>query len=301
MPVFSDNIRGALIMMGAMCAYTFNDAFMKALADDIPLFQAILFRGMAAVVFLTILCRMLGQLRFDLTAHDWKYVLIRTAGEVGGTYFFLTALFNMPIANVSAILQALPLAVSLAAALFLAEPLGWRRLTAIVAGFAGVLLIIQPGGADFSSYSLYALCAVACVTLRDIAVRRMSRTVPSVFVALIAAVGVTLMGAVGSLFIDWQPFSTKSAFQLSAATGFLIFGYIASVNAMRFGEISFVAPFRYTSLLVALLLGVLVFDEWPNVLALTGALVVVMTGLFTLYRETRLKRPPPVVIPDRIR
>jgi S-adenosylmethionine uptake transporter len=301
MPVFSDNIRGALIMMGAMCAYTFNDAFMKALADEIPLFQAIFFRGVAAVVFLTVMCRMLGQLRFDLSVHDWRMILIRTAGEVGGTYFFLTALFNMPIANVSAILQALPLAVSLAAALFLAEPLGWRRLTAIAVGFAGVLLIIQPGGADFSSYSLYALCAVACVTLRDIAVRRMSRSVPSVFVALIAAVGVTTLGAVGSFWTQWQPFSATSAFQLAGATSFLIFGYIASVNAMRFGEISFVAPFRYASLLVALVLGVMIFDEWPNTLALVGAIVVVATGLFTLYRETKLKKPAQPVIPDRIR
>ncbi|SFS22104.1 DMT family transporter [Yoonia litorea] len=296
----SDNIRGALIMAGAMCAYTFNDAFMKALSDEIPLFQAILFRGMGAIVFLTLMCRMLGQLKFNLGRRDWGLVILRSAGEVGGTFFFLTALFNMPIANVSAILQALPLSVSLAAAVILREPLGWRRLTAIAIGFAGVLLIIQPGGADFSAYSLYALGAVACVTLRDIAVRRMSRDVPSVFVALVAAVGVTGLGAVGAMFTPWAAFSTTSALQLSGATLCLIFGYIASVNAMRFGEIAFVAPFRYSSLLVALVLGVVIFDEWPNALALVGAGVVVATGLFTLYRETRLRRTPRM-IPDRIR
>ncbi len=300
MPVLTDNIRGALIMMGAMCAYTFNDAFMKALSDEIPLFQAILFRGMGAVIFLVILCHMMGQLRFNLSRRDWGLILIRTAGEVGGTYFFLTALFNMPIANVSAILQALPLAVSLAAALVLGEALGWRRLSAICVGFAGVLLIIQPGGADFSSYSLYALGAVACVTVRDIAVRSMSRSVPAVFVALVAAVGVTCLGAIGSLFIEWAPFTTTTGLQLAGATGFLIFGYIASVNAMRFGEIAYVAPFRYASLLVALVLGIVIFDEWPNTLALCGAGIVVATGLFTLYRETKLKIRQPMV-PDRIR
>ncbi|WP_445327160.1 DMT family transporter [Yoonia sp. GPGPB17] len=206
----------------------------------------------------------------------------------------------MPIANVSAILQVLPLSVSLVAALFLGEALGWRRLTAIFVGFIGVMLIIQPGGADFSIYSIYALGAVACVTLRDIAVRRMSRDVPSVFVALIAAVGVTGLGGVGSLFVAWQPFSMTSGLQLAGAMSFLIFGYIASVSAMRFGEIGFVAPFRYTSLLVALVLGVLVFDEWPNTLALIGGAVVVATGLFTLYRETKLQIRHRVV-PDRIR
>ncbi len=300
MNTLSDNIRGALIMVGAMCAFTFNDAFMKSLSDELPLFQAVFFRGLAAVVFLTILCRLLGQLRFDFPARDWGLVALRTAGEVGGTYFFLTALFHMPIANVSAILQALPLSVSLAAALFLREPLGWRRMTAIVIGFAGVLLIIQPGGADFSSYSLYALASVACVTLRDVAVRRLSRAVPSVFVALVAAVGVTTLGAIGSLFIEWAAFTTKSALQLTGASLFLIVGYICSVAAMRVGEIAFVAPFRYSSLLVALILGVVIFGEWPNALALTGATLVVATGLFTLYRETKLKRLARM-IPDRIR
>lgn len=300
MPVLSDNIRGALLMMGAMCAYTLNDAFMKSLADEIPLFQAIFIRGVGAVLFLAFMCKLLGQLSGAFPAKDWGLVILRTIGEIGGTYCFLTALFNMPIANVSAILQVLPLSVALAAALFLREPLGWRRLSAIIAGFCGVLLIIQPGGADFSAYSIYALGAVACVTVRDIAVRRMSRKVPSVFVALVAAVGVTALGAVGSLFVEWQPFTTRSGLQLAGATGFLIFGYIASVSAMRFGDIGFVAPFRYTSLLVALVLGVLVFGEWPNTLALAGGAVVVATGLFTLYRETKL-RIRNRIVPDRIR
>ena len=110
----------------------------------------------------------------------------------------------------------------------------------------------------------------------------------------------TSLGAVGSLFIQWQSFGTTSALQLAGATGFLIFGYIASVSAMRFGEIGFVAPFRYTSLLVALILGAMVFGEWPNTVAMLGAAVVVATGLFTLYRETKLQIRHKAV-PDRIR
>ena len=300
MTALSDNLRGALIMVAAMCAFTVNDAFMKSLSGDMPLFQAIFFRGLAATVFLVILCRIMGHLRFGFSGADWLMVLVRTLGEVGGTYFFLTALFHMPIANVSAILQVLPLSVSLAAAVFLREPLGWRRMTAIVIGFGGVLLIIQPGGADFSAYSLYALAAVVCVTVRDVAVRRMSRDVPSVFVALIAGVGVTVLGGIGSLFITWVPFTPALTLQLGGASLFLIIGYIASVAAMRVGEIAFVAPFRYSSLLVALIVGVIIFGEWPNTLALAGGALVVATGLFTLYRETRLKRPIRM-IPDRIR
>ena len=287
-------------MTGGMCAFTVNDAFMKSLSGDIPLFQAVLLRGIVAIICLTIMCRVMDQLHFNLPRRDWGLILLRTLGEVGGTYFFLTAMFHMPIANVSAILQALPLAVSLAATLFLGEALGWRRFAAIAIGFVGVVLIIQPGGADFSSYSIYALIAVACITLRDLAVRRMSVQVPVVFVALIAAIGVTALGAIGSLFITWQPMSATSAMQIGGATICLIFGYIFSVSAMRSGEISFVAPFRYTSLLVALILGMAVFNEWPNVLTVLGASIVVATGLFTLWRERRL-RIRHNLSPDRIR
>lgn len=287
-------------MVGAMTAFTINDGFMKAASDEIPLFQAVLVRGLGAIVCLTIMCRYLNQLHFNLPRRDWGLILLRTAGELGGTYFFLTALFNMPIANVAAIMQALPLTVSLAATLFLREVLGWRRFIAIAVGFIGVVFIIQPGGADFSSYSVNALAAVACVTLRDLAVRRMSVAVPAVFVALIAAIGVTMLGAVGSLFITWTSFSTTSVAQLGGATICLIFGYIFSVSAMRSGEISFVAPFRYTGLLVALVLGMAVFDEWPNFLTLIGATIVVATGLFTLWRERQL-RIRHNLSPDRIR
>ena len=300
MAVISDNMRGALLMVGAMTAYTINDAFMKAASDEIPLFQAVLFRGIGAIICLTIMCRLIGQLHFNLPRRDWCLILLRTLGEVGGTYFFLTALFNMPIANVAAILQALPLAVSLAATLVLGEVLGWRRFAAIAVGFIGVVFIIQPGGADFSSYSFYALAAVACITLRDLAVRRMAVQVPAVFIALIAAIGVTALGGIGSLFITWSPFSPTAVAQLGGATICLIFGYIFSVSAMRSGEIGFVAPFRYTGLLVALVLGVAVFDEWPNALTVIGALIVVATGLFTLWRERQL-RIRHNLAPDRIR
>ncbi len=289
MPSLSDNIRGALLMVGAMCGYTINDAFMKAAAIDVPLFQAILIRGIGAVTCLVIMCHLLGQLRFDLSRKDWLLIVLRGLCEVGGTYFFLTALLNMPIANITAILQVLPLSVSLAAAVLLGAALGWRRLLAIMVGFLGVLMVIQPGGADFNSYSIYALIAVLCITLRDIVVRQMSVNVPPVLVALVAAIGVTMLGAVGAAFTPFVPLTAATGLKLTGAMTCLIFGYIFSVTALKHGDISFVAPFRYTSLLVALLIGVIFFDELPNTLALCGAALVIATGLFTLYREAQLR------------
>jgi len=137
----SDNIRGALLMTGSMTAFTINDAFMKGVLVDVPLFQALFLRSCGVVVCIIILARALGQLRFDMGRKDWTYMIMRAVAEAMGAVMFLSALSRMPIANVSAILQALPLTVSLAGALFLGEALGWRRLTAILVGFCGVMLI----------------------------------------------------------------------------------------------------------------------------------------------------------------
>ncbi|WP_242650610.1 DMT family transporter [Cognatiyoonia koreensis] len=273
-----------------MAAFTFNDAFMKALSGELPLFQAVFLRGLCVTLFLTILCAALGQLRLGFSRMDWWLIALRGLCEIAVAYLFITALFNMPIANVSAILQALPLTVSLAAALFFGEALGWRRLTAILIGFVGVVMIVQPGGEGFNIYALWVLAAVIGVTVRDLAARRMSRAVPSVMAALIAAVMVTVAAGVASAFIAWSPVTGASGIKVLAAAFFIIGGYVFSVSAMRIGDVSAVAPFRYTSLLVALVIGVVVFGELPNTIALVGAAIVVATGLFTLYREGRARR-----------
>ena len=286
----SDNTRGALLMMTAMAAFTFNDASLKSLSDELPLFQALFLRGIGTTGLLLLLTWAMGQLRFDIARRDWALMGIRTVAEAAAAWFFLTALFNMPIGNVSAIMQALPLTITLVGALFLGEAVGWKRLIAILTGFVGVVMIVQPGGGGFTHFSVFALLSMFCVTVRDLAARRTSRSVPSVMVATVAAAGVTVFAGVGSITVDWQPLSPLATMQLTGAMVFVIGGYIASVAAMRVGEIGFVAPFRYTSLLVALVLGYLVFGDWPNALTLWGAAIVVATGMFTLLRERQLRR-----------
>lgn len=288
----SDNARGALLMMAAMAGFTLNDTCLKALSDELPLYQALFLRGVATTLFLYFLARGMGVLRFDLPARDLGLVVLRTGAEVAAAYFFLTGLFNMPLANATAILQSLPLAITLAGALFLGEAVGWRRLSAIVIGFAGVMLIVRPGAAGFTVYSLYILAAVACVTVRDLSTRRLSRAVPSLTVALAGSIGVTLFGAAGSLGGAWAPISGLAALQLLGATVFVILGYVCSVLTMRVGDIGVVTLFRYTGLIWALVLGLVVFGHWPDLLTLSGAAIVAATGLFTLWREQRIGREP---------
>jgi S-adenosylmethionine uptake transporter len=286
----SANVQGALLMTGAMTAFTINDAFMKMLGEDIPLFQLVFLRGVGTLACLILIALRTGAFRAPVPNKDRWMIGLRTVSEIAAAYFFITALFNMPLANISAILQALPLTVALGAALFLGEHVGWRRFLAIGIGFVGVLLIVRPGSGGFNLYSIYALASVICVTFRDLAVRRISAGVPSMTIACVTAAGVMAFGGVGSVFIDWQPMTAQHALLLLGAIVMVIGGYLFSVMSMRVGEIGVVAPFRYTSLLAALLLGLLVFGDWPDGLTQIGAAIVVSTGLFTLWRERQISR-----------
>lgn len=283
----SDNIRGAILMMASMTAFTVNDAFMKSLSDSLPLFQAIFLRGFGVVLFLGAFAWTQGALTFRIGSRDRWLILLRAGAELVAALLFITALFNMQIANAIAILQALPLTVTLAGALFLAEPVGWRRLVAILLGFVGVLLIIQPATNGFTVYSLYALGAVLLITLRDLAARQVSPQVPSVLIAFITAIAVWAGGGVGLAFEGWHPVEGRVWLLLCAAGVSVVGGYVCSVATMRVGDIGFVSQFRYTSLLVALAIGLVFFDEWPDLMTLIGSALVVATGLFTLWREQR--------------
>lgn len=290
--LMTPNLRAALFITASMTAFTVNDAFMKLASGSLPFFQQIFMRGVMITLGLFVLARLWGHFSVTIAPQDRRLIRWRTLAEAVSTMLFLAALFAMPIANLSAILQALPLTVTLAAAVFLREPVGWRRLVAILIGFAGVMLIVRPGMEGFTVYSLAGLGAAAFITLRDLTARKLSVQVPSSIVALNAAIGVTLLSGLASVVIGehWVMPNLYEAALLVAAALCLMVGYISAVAGMRGGDIGFVAPFRYTSLLVALILGFMLFDEWPDALTLIGAAVVVVTGLFTIYRDRRAAR-----------
>ncbi|NIA68968.1 DMT family transporter [Pelagibius litoralis] len=284
----SDNFRGALFMSISMAGFALNDATVKLASADLGLFQIILLRGVFACLLLTLLAWHRRSLFYRPSRGDTMVLILRATGEVGGTLCFLTALFNMPIANATAILQALPLAVTLAAALFLDEAVGWRRYSAIAVGFIGVLIIVRPGGEGFNAYALWAVAAVAFIVLRDLSTRLLSAGVPTLFTALTSGLAITVVGGVLALTEDWAPVSGPSLALTAGAAFFLLFAYIFGVRTMRMGEVSFISPFRYTVLIWAMILGFLLFGEVPDGWTLVGSLVVVGMGIYTFYRERRL-------------
>lgn len=284
----SNNMRGAGLMTAAMVAFTCNDAFMKAATTTLPVFEAIFLRGVLTTAALAVIAWRMGALRLKLPAADRGWIALRIFGEVSSTFTFLLALKHMPLANLSAILQFLPLAVTLAAALLFGEAIGWRRLSAILVGFVGVMLIVRPGTEGFDRWSVLGLLSVAGVVVRDLATRRLSSGVPSQTVALWAALSVTLAAACMLPLFEVKPVSVKEALEVAGASVFIIFGYLTIVMSMRVGEISIVAPFRYTSLVAAIILGWVVFGQWPDRMTLAGSAIVVATGIYTFHRERRL-------------
>jgi len=288
----SDNLRGALYMNVAMAAFTVNDSLMKAATStlEMPLWQAIATRGLLTLLPLIVIGHLTGGIKLRLPRRDVVVIGLRSVGEVASTLTFLAALVHMPLANLSAIMQSLPLAVTLAAWLFFREPVGWRRLTAICVGFFGVMLIVRPGPEGFDHWSVLGLISVAFVVLRDLATRQVSSAVPSSTVAVVASASVTATALVLSLAEGWiMPSLSQLALLAGAATA-LVVGYNYVVMVMRVGELGFVAPFRYTSLVWALVLGWLVFGTFPDALTLCGAALVVGSGIFTLWREHRMRK-----------
>lgn len=272
-------------MAASMAGFSINDSLVKLASAGHNIGQVMFVRGLFASALLGLLAwraGAFGAARSGLHPLVW----VRIVGELGGTIFFLVALAHLPIATVSAVLQALPLAVTMGSALVLGERVGWRRWTAIAIGFAGVLIIVQPGPEGVNIYAISALCCVLFCTVRDLATSRIPRQIPSFFVSVTTAVSVCAFGA---LLVQplggWTPMPPITIIKLAGAAVALVVGYQCIVMATRTGDISAVAPFRYTALLWAILLGFLMFGDVPDVAMIAGALLIVGSGIYALYRD----------------
>ena len=281
----NENLLGAALMTCCVLACVLNDAVMKLLFADIDFFQAIFLRSLVSLPPLLILALMTKPLLQKYSTKNQRLIIIRILAEFGTTVTFLIALKHMPLANVTAILQSLPLAITMAAAIFLGEPVGWRRWSAICVGFAGVLIIIRPGLAGFNSYSLLAVAAVILLTVREISTRQLDNNIPTVTVALSTTLGITAFAALILIGTEWADINFASWSLIIAAAAAVTVATLLSVVAMRTGDIGFVSPFRYTSLIGPIGLGILLFGEWPDGITLLGAAIIAFAGIYSLYRE----------------
>jgi drug/metabolite transporter (DMT)-like permease len=201
------------------------------------------------------------------------------------SFTYLTAVFHIPLGNATAINLAGPLFLTLMAVFFLHERVTPGRWALILLGFAGVLLVVQPRMGDFNAYALLCLFAAVLHAGRDFLTRLVPAHVPSLLITLSTAIMVTVLAGVWSLFEPWKPMATQHLWQLFGASLCLAAGYHLLTLSMRLGDMSVIGPFRYSGLLVALVLGYLMWGDVPNTLAWCGIALVVAAGLGLLQSE----------------
>jgi drug/metabolite transporter (DMT)-like permease len=286
-----NNVNGILLVVGAMAAFALEDMFIKLLSVTVPTGQIMVVLGVVCGFLFAVLAVATRKRILDPVA--WQPLpLARAATEMVGALTFVTALSLVDLSTVAAVFQAMPLAVTMGAALFLGEKVGWRRWSAVGLGFIGVLMIIRPGFEGFQPDSLYVVATVIAIAARDLITRKLDPRVASSVVALQAYFAVAVSGLALMVFTA-QPVIPLQSAQIGpyiGAVGFGVLGYYGIVTAMRIGEASALMPFRYTRLIFSIMAGMLMFGERPDFLTFAGAALIMGSGMYTFIRERKLAR-----------
>jgi len=280
-----NNTKAIVLMIGAMAAFALVDMFVKLASATQSAGQIIALTSAAAFCLFAVWEHHLGRRLFRRDALN-PVLLIRSAGEVIGSIGIVMALALAPLASVAALGQAQPLAVTLGAALFLGETVGWRRWLAVGLGFLGVLIIMRPGLGDFNPNLLWVLLYIFGLAARDLASRRIPSNVSTQFAVAWAMLPMALAGALMMPFQGgWHPVDGPGLFYLTGVTVAAAAALWMITTALRTGEVSSVAPFRYTRILFALVIAFVVFSEVPDMFTLAGAALIVGSGLYAFFRE----------------
>ena len=282
--MISENTKGAFLISLAAACYVMSDIFMKFLSSEISIFQITFLRGLLVTFFLFSYCYISKASFFVKEWKDRLVIAIRSILEVIMTYTFLAALFNMNVANANAILQLIPLVVLLGSFAFLRQSPKTHEWIAVLVGCLGAVIIIRPGALDFNFFTIHALVAVFCLAARDLLTVRLNKKIPSNIVAFYSALMLTL----ASFLLSKDPVyfgELKNSFFILYTAIFVSIGYIASVAAMRFGDVTFVSPFRYTALLWATAMGFIFFKEIPKFTTLLGGLIIILAGTYIFYKS----------------
>lgn len=286
-----NNLNGILLVIASMAAFTMEDVFIKSLSSEISVGQILIFLGIGSGSVFAAIALFKGENLF--AANAWRgATLMRSIAEALGAMAFATALSLVDISVVAAVFQALPLVITMGAALFLGEQVGWRRWTAIFVGFCGVLLIVRPGLEGFDPSVVLVLLAVLAIAARDLLTRLVDTTVSSTVVSFQAFASLVFSGGALLLMTGAEPqmLDLRQSGMMLGGIVFGVAGYYAIVVATRIGDASAITPFRYSRLLFSILMGVLIFGERPDLLTLAGAGLIIASGLYTFIRERRLVR-----------
>jgi drug/metabolite transporter (DMT)-like permease len=279
------NRRGVIAMTVGMVCFVLNDTLVKFVSDTLPTSQLIFLRGLMAVLGLFVLAYATDRSHFSqagLSHLGNKWVVLRSALDGAASLVYLSALFHMPIGNVTAINMSTPLLIALLSGLLLGVHVSGRNWLIIGLGFIGVLLVVQPQADGFNAWAWVALAGTLLHALRDLSVRFIAPHIPSMVITIGTALAATVMAGIWSIATPWQAVSVLHWLMMAAAAALLSSGYFFLIKATRIADMSVVAPFRYMGLLTAVLAGYVIWGDIPNAMAWCGMLLLVGAGMLML-------------------
>ncbi len=286
------NRRGILATLTAVILWTCNDTCGKLASEVFPTGEMMAIRGVFAIAIALALVVATGHGRIlwrEARLFLRPMILLRALLDSVVVFTFLKALAHMQLADVTAISQATPIIMTLLAAAFGLERIGWRRFLAVLVGFSGVLLVVKPSTGGLSAYAMLAIVSAALVAIRDLLTRYIDQAIPSPVIALTTAIAGALTGVTLGMTEEWKPAFVAPSLYLILAGVLVTLGNLSIVIAYRDAEVGVVAPFRYFSIVTALLLGYLIFASLPDRISMMGILLIIASGIYTMHRE-RLRR-----------
>jgi len=278
-----NNRRGIILALCAMALFVCNDSLVKLATASFVNGQVLVIRGLFATSIMLTVVLLSGQgksLRFMFT----PMLMARGIAESMVALCFVTSVAQMALADLTAILQVTPLIITLFSVVLGIETIGWRRWSAVIVGFVGVLLVVKPGGNAFNIYAVLALFSCILVAFRDLMTHKINPAIPTVVVSLTTTLSVVIIGVLLGLD-SWKPIELQPTLYLLAAAIFVSAGNMSIVKAYRIAHPSAVSPFRYSVVIWAFLSGFVVFGEIPDALAIIGTLLIVASGIYTVHRE----------------
>ncbi|MBT7732526.1 MAG: DMT family transporter [Rhodospirillaceae bacterium] len=270
-------------MMGGALALTINDGMAKYLTETYPVGQVMAIRGTSILVLLAVFI-LVSRNRITVKINSWRNNLYRGLAMTGSTFCFITGLSLLPIADAIAIAFAAPLLTTILAVFFLKERVGWHRWVAIFFGFVGVIIIVQPTGDAFKLAALAPLGAAFFGAIRDVITRKITNSESSLTILITSMFLITLSGY-ATYPLGWSEIQIKHLWLFLGSSVLVGLAQYLMIEAFRLGEVGLISPFKYSSLIWAIIIGFVVWGDIPNYLVLIGSVVVVLSGIYLLRGE----------------
>lgn len=278
------NLRGITALLCGQALFVSSDSVIKLAGELMPATEIMAIRGLFAVTVMgAFVASTIDMARWRLLLKP--LVLMRASLEALLAFLFVIALPHMPLADITVLQQITPIVLTVLSAVMLRESVGWRRWLAVVVGFIGVALVIQPTGEGVNIYAISALLCAIFVAFRDIITRQLHDSIPTSVVTFGSTISVCLAGFAGAPLQEWQPLSLYGLGLLATSAVLVSTANMFVVRAFRNVDVSVVSPFRYAAVLWATLLGFIIWGHVPNALAIVGTVVIIATGLYTMHRE----------------